>query len=82
MRAQPLGLREGGLDMLTGMVRSKARIVSHAVDGTPNLEIAELSGVSRPTVNLWRPLGPRRRHGSSKRPETVPTRARSTASPS
>jgi len=48
---------------LTGMVRStsiraglaiRARIVLLAADGTPNVEIAELIGVSRPTVNLWR----------------------------
>ena len=63
MRAQPLGLRDGDRDVLTGMVRStsiraglaaRARIVLLAADGTPNVEIAELIGVSRPTVNLWR----------------------------
>ena len=63
MRAQPLGLRDGDRDVLTGMVRStsiraglatRARIVLLAADGTPNVEIAELVGVSRPTVNLWR----------------------------
>src|SRR6478609_2971889 len=32
----------------------RARIVLLAADGTPNVEIAELVGVSRPTVNLWR----------------------------
>ena len=63
MRVQPLGLRDGDRDVLTGMVRStsiraglatRARIVLLAADGTPNVEIAELVGVSRPTVNLWR----------------------------
>lgn len=63
MRAQPLGLRSGDRDVLTGMVRStsirsglsaRARIVLLAADGIPNVEIAELVGVSRPTVNLWR----------------------------
>ena len=63
MRAQPLGLRDGDRDVLTGMVRStsiraglatRARIVLLAADGTPNVEITELMGVSRPTVNLWR----------------------------
>ena len=63
MRAEPLGLRDGDRDVLTGMVRStsiraglaaRARIVLLAADGTPNVEIAELVGVSRPTVNLWR----------------------------
>ena len=63
MHAQPLGLRDGDRDVLTGMVRStsiraglatRARIVLLAADGTPNVEIAELIGVSRPTVNLWR----------------------------
>ena len=63
MRAQPLGLRDGDRDVLTGMIRStsiraglaiRARIVLLAADGTPNVEIAELVGVSRPTVNLWR----------------------------
>jgi transposase len=58
-----LGLREGDRDVLAGMVRStsirsglatRARIVLLAADGTPNVEIAELVGVSRPTVNLWR----------------------------
>ena len=63
MRVQPLGLRDGDRDVLTGLVRStsiraglatRARIVLLAADGTPNAEIAELVGVSRPTVNLWR----------------------------
>jgi transposase len=33
---------------------SRARIVLLASEGTPNVEIARLVGVSRPTVNLWR----------------------------
>jgi transposase len=33
---------------------TRARIVLLAADGTPNVEIADLVGVSRPTVNLWR----------------------------
>jgi transposase len=33
---------------------ARARIVLLAADGTANVEIAELVGVSRPTVNLWR----------------------------
>ena len=33
---------------------TRTRIVLLAADGTPNVEIAELVGVSRPTVNLWR----------------------------
>ena len=32
----------------------RARIVLLAADATPNREIAELVGVSRPTVNKWR----------------------------
>src|SRR5215212_2869310 len=33
---------------------ARARIVLLAADGTPNVEIAELVGMSRPTVNVWR----------------------------
>jgi transposase len=33
---------------------ARARIVLLAADGTPNVEIARLVGVSRPTVNAWR----------------------------
>jgi len=33
---------------------ARARIVLLAADGTPNHQIAELVGVSRPTVNKWR----------------------------
>ena len=48
---------------MTGMVRStvirsglsaRARIVLLAAEGTPNVEIADLVGVSRPTVDRWR----------------------------
>jgi transposase len=58
-----LGLRPGDREILTGWTRassvraglaSRARIVLLAADGTPNVRIAELVGVSRPTVNLWR----------------------------
>jgi transposase len=56
-------LRENERDELVGWSRSssvraglaaRARIVLLAADGTPNVEIARLVGVSRPTVNLWR----------------------------
>jgi transposase len=33
---------------------ARARVVLLAADGTANYEIAELVGVSRPTVNVWR----------------------------
>ena len=33
---------------------ARARIVLLAANGTSNVEIAELVGVSRPTVDLWR----------------------------
>ncbi|HEX6434661.1 MAG TPA: IS630 family transposase [Gemmatimonadales bacterium] len=33
---------------------ARARIVLLAAEGTPNVEIARLVGVSRPTVNAWR----------------------------
>ena len=33
---------------------ARARIVLLAADATPNHQIAELVGVSRPTVNKWR----------------------------
>jgi transposase len=63
VHAQPLGLRPGDREILTGWTRassvraglaSRARIVLLAADGTPNVRIAELVRVSRPTVNLWR----------------------------
>jgi transposase len=56
-------LRENDRDELIGLTRSssvgaglaaRARIVLLAADGTPNVEIARLVGVSRPTVNAWR----------------------------
>ena len=61
--AEPLLLREGDRDQLVGLTRSsagraglavRARIVLLAAEGTPNVEIARLVGVSRPTVNTWR----------------------------
>ena len=61
--AEPLLLREGDRDELVGLTRSsagraglaaRARIVLLAAEGTPNVEIARLVGVSRPTVNTWR----------------------------
>jgi transposase len=61
--AEPLVLREDDFDVLAGLTRSssvrsglaaRARIVLLAADGTPNVEIARLVGVSRPTVNAWR----------------------------
>ena len=61
--AEPLLLREGDRDELVGLTRSsagraglaaRARIVLLAAEGTPNVDIARLVGVSRPTVNTWR----------------------------
>ena len=61
--AEPLLLRENERDELVGLTRSssvsaglaaRARIVLLAADGTPNVEIARMVGVSRPTVNAWR----------------------------
>jgi len=61
--AKALPLREGDHDKLVGLTRSsagraglagRARIVLLAAEGTPNVEIARLVGVSRPTVNAWR----------------------------
>ena len=61
--AEPLLLREGDGDKLVGLTRSsagpaglaaRARIVLLAAEGAPNVEIARLVGVSRPTVNAWR----------------------------
>jgi transposase len=61
--ADPLLLRENERDELAGLTRSssvsaglaaRARIVLLAAEGTPNVEIARLVGVSRPTVNVWR----------------------------
>jgi len=61
--AEPLLLRENDREELLRLMRSssvgaglaaRARIVLLAADGTPNVEIAELVGMSRPTVNVWR----------------------------
>jgi transposase len=61
--AEPLMLRENDHERLVGLTRSsavrsglaaRARIVLLAAEGTANVEIARLVGVSRPTVNLWR----------------------------
>jgi transposase/DNA-binding CsgD family transcriptional regulator len=61
--AESLLLRQNDRDELIGLTRSssvgaglaaRARIVLLAADGTPNVEIARLVGVSRPTVNAWR----------------------------
>jgi Winged helix-turn helix/Helix-turn-helix domain len=61
--AETLLLREGDRDELVGLTRSsagraglaaRARIVLLAAEGTPNVDIARLVGVSRPTVNTWR----------------------------
>jgi Homeodomain-like domain len=61
--AKPALLRENEREELVGCRRSssvraglaaRAQIVPLAADGTPNVEIARLVGVSRPTVNLWR----------------------------
>jgi len=62
-RASPLLLRESDVDELVRLTRAslvpagvaaRARIVLLAAEGTPNVAIAELVGVSRPTVDLWR----------------------------
>jgi len=61
--AEPLLLRESDREELVRLTRSssvgaglaaRARIVLLAADGTPNVEIAQLVGMSRPTVNVWR----------------------------
>ena len=61
--APPLLLRDNDYDELVRLTRSsagraglaaRARIVVLASEGTPNVEIARLVGVSRPTVNVWR----------------------------
>jgi transposase len=62
-RAAPLLLRENDEAALLRLTRSssvpaglaaRARIVLLAAEGAPNVQIAELVGVSRPTVDLWR----------------------------
>jgi len=59
MRTAPLVLRVGDRDRLQALTRStsvraglaqRARIVLLAADGVSNTDIAELVGVSRPTV--------------------------------
>jgi transposase len=59
----PLGLRDGDRERLMSLIRSsavraglaqRARIVLLAADGVSHTEIAELAGVSRPTVISWR----------------------------
>jgi transposase len=61
--AEPLLLRQTDHERLVGLTRSnavrsglaaRARIVLLAAEGTANVEIARLVGVSRPTVNMWR----------------------------
>ena len=61
--APALPLREGDQAILEKVLRTssttagaaqRARIVLMASQGTTNALIAELAGVSRPTVNLWR----------------------------
>jgi transposase len=61
--AEPLLLRDNDREELVVLTRSssvgaglaaRARIVLLAAEGTPNVEIARLLGVSRPTVNAWR----------------------------
>ncbi len=63
MRVMPLGLREGDRARLSAWTRSttvrsglakRTRIVLLAADGVTHTEIAELVGVSRPTVTAWR----------------------------
>ena len=61
--AEPLLLRDNDREELVVLTRSssvgaglaaRARIVLLAAEGTPNVDIARLVGVSRPTVNAWR----------------------------
>ena len=63
MRIAPLALRDGDREKLVSLTRSstvtagaaqRARIVLLAGDGVSNTEIAERTGVSRPTVIGWR----------------------------
>src|SRR3954451_14220746 len=62
-RAAPLLLFENEQAELVRLTRAssvqaglavRGRIVLLAADGTPNVEIADMVGVSRPTVDLWR----------------------------
>jgi len=61
--AEALVLVDGERSRLEALTRAtsvpaglaaRARIVLLAADGTPNHQIAQLVGVSRPTVNKWR----------------------------
>src|SRR6476469_10677551 len=61
--APALGLRQGDREELARLTRSssiraglaqRARIILLAADGVSNTAIAELVGVSRPTVTAWR----------------------------
>jgi len=61
--AEPLLVGDNEREQLVGLTRAssvsaglaaRARIVLLAADGIPNVEIARLVGVSRPTVNAWR----------------------------
>lgn len=63
MRIAPLALHDGDRETLMSLTRSstvmagaaqRARIVLLAADGVSNTEIAERTGVSRPTVISWR----------------------------
>ena len=63
MRIAPLALRDGDRERLLGWARAstvkaglarRARIVLLSADGVAQSEIAELVGVSRPTVRSWR----------------------------
>jgi len=61
--ASPLPLTEGQREVLETLLRSRtsehrlvqrAQVLLLAADGVSNVEIAEVSGVSRPTVLAWR----------------------------
>ncbi|KZF15999.1 IS630 family transposase [Rhodococcus sp. EPR-134] len=63
MRVAPLVLRDGDLDRVTALMRSRsvragiaqrARIIVLASEGESNTRIAELVGVTRQTVITWR----------------------------
>src|SRR4051794_7109620 len=63
MRVVPLGLRQGDRERLSALTRAstvkaglakRARIVLLSADGVSQTQIAELVGVSRPTVRSWR----------------------------
>ena len=78
--AEPLLLRDNDREELAVLTRSssvgaglaaRARIVLLAAEGTPNVEIARLVGVSRPTVNAWRTRYAERGPAWASRGETV-----------